>query len=120
MSAQQNKSLVRREQEELWNHTGELKAAEELFAADQPEAAKKEEAAHFCRGFPDVISTIEDLIAEQVDDRCADRLLALMHQGELDQRPTDGLAQLHLRPPPPHPPTQDALHVRDRVAFQDG
>ena len=38
MSAQENKDLVRREQEELWNHTGDLDAAEELFAAEQAEA----------------------------------------------------------------------------------
>jgi steroid delta-isomerase-like uncharacterized protein len=63
MSAQESKELVRREQEELWNHTGDLDAAEELFAADQAEAAKQE-AADFRRGFPDVISTIEDLIAD--------------------------------------------------------
>ena len=63
MSAEENKALVRREQEELWNHTGDLDAAEELFAAGQAEAAKQE-AADFRRGFPDVISTIEDLIAE--------------------------------------------------------
>ena len=63
MSAQQNKAVVRREQEELWNHTGDLDAAGELFAADQAEAAKQQ-AADFRRGFPDVISTIEDLIAE--------------------------------------------------------
>ena len=54
---------MRREQEELWNHTGELDAAEELFAAGEAEAAKQG-AANFRRGFPDVISTIEDLIAE--------------------------------------------------------
>ena len=63
MSAEENKILVRREQEELWNHTGELDAAEELFAAGQAEAAKQE-AADFRRGFPDVTSIIEDLIAE--------------------------------------------------------
>ena len=63
MSAQENKALVRREQEELWNHTGDLDAAEELFAAEQAEAVKQE-AADFRRGFPDVVSTIEDLIAE--------------------------------------------------------
>ena len=63
MSAEENKALVRREQEELWNHTGDLDAAEELFAAGQAEAAKQE-AADFRRGFPDVISTIEDLITE--------------------------------------------------------
>jgi predicted ester cyclase len=63
MSAEENKTVVRREQEELWNHTGDLDAAEELFAAGAAEAAKQE-AADFRRGFPDVISTIEDLIAE--------------------------------------------------------
>src|SRR5215217_5713347 len=63
MSVEENKALVRREQAELWNRTGDLDAAEELFAADQAEAAKQE-AADFRRGFPDVISTIEDLIAE--------------------------------------------------------
>jgi len=63
MSAEENKDLVRREQEELWNHTGDLDAAEELFAAGQAEAAEQE-AAKFRQGFPDVISTIEDLIAE--------------------------------------------------------
>jgi hypothetical protein len=46
MSAQENKTLVRREQQELWNHTGDLHAADELFAADQAEAAKHQ-AAHF-------------------------------------------------------------------------
>jgi len=63
MSAEENKAVVRREQEELWNHTGDLDAAEELFAAGQAEAAKQE-AADFRQGFPDVVSTIEDLIAE--------------------------------------------------------
>jgi predicted ester cyclase len=63
VSAEENKVLVRREQKELWNHTGDLDAAEELFAADQAEAAKQE-AADFRQGFPDVVSTIEDIIAE--------------------------------------------------------
>jgi predicted ester cyclase len=63
MSAEENKAVVRREQEELWNHTGELDAAEQLFAADQAQAARHQ-AADFRRGFPDVVSTIEDLIAE--------------------------------------------------------
>jgi len=46
VSVEENKTLVRREQQELWNHTGELDAADELFAADQAEAAKRQ-AAHF-------------------------------------------------------------------------
>jgi predicted ester cyclase len=63
VSLEENKALVRREQEELWNHTGNLEAAQELFAAEQAEAAKQE-AADFRQGFPDVVSTIEELMAE--------------------------------------------------------
>jgi predicted ester cyclase len=64
MSAEEeNKAVVRREQEELWNYTGNLDAAEELFAPGAADAARQE-AADFRRGFPDVVSTIEDLIAE--------------------------------------------------------
>ena len=64
MSAEEeNKAVVRREQEELWSHTGNLDAAEELFVPDHAEAAKQE-AADFRQGFPDVVSVIEDLIAE--------------------------------------------------------
>lgn len=63
MSAEENKNLVRREREELWTHTGDLDAAEKLFAAAQAEAAKQQ-PADFRQGFPDVVSTIEDLIAE--------------------------------------------------------
>ena len=62
MSAQENKTLVRREQQELWNHTDELHAAQVHFAADQAEAAKHQ-AAHFRRGFPDVLSTHARLYA---------------------------------------------------------
>ena len=40
MSLENNKALVRREQEELWNHTGNLDAAEELFVPEQAEAAR--------------------------------------------------------------------------------
>ena len=80
MSVQENKALVRREQEELWNHTGNLGAAEELFATEQAEAAKQE-AADFRQGFPDVVSTIEDLIAE--GDKMVARWRArATHQGE--------------------------------------
>jgi predicted ester cyclase len=87
MSAEENKNLVRREQEELWNHTGDLDAAEELFATGQAEAAKQE-AADFRQGFPDVVSTIEDLIAEgdKVVARWSSRAT---HQGEyMDILPT--------------------------------
>ena len=63
MSAEENKALVRQEQEELWNHTGDLDAAGDLFAPELAEAARQE-AADFRRGFPDVVSTIEDIVAE--------------------------------------------------------
>jgi hypothetical protein len=53
MSVEENKALVRREQGELWNHTGNLDAAAELFAHDRVEDAKQE-AANVRRGFPDL------------------------------------------------------------------
>ncbi len=88
MSVEENKAVVRREQEELWNHTGDLDAAEELFAADQAEAAKQE-AAHFRQGFPDVISTIEDLIAEE-DKVVARWRSRATHQGDYMGIPPSG------------------------------
>ena len=63
MSVEENKALVRRAQGVLWNHTGNLDAAAELFAPDRVEDAKQE-AANVRRGFPDLESNIEDLIAE--------------------------------------------------------
>ena len=87
LSAQENKALVRREQEELWNYTGDLDAAEELFAAEQAEAVKQE-AADFRQGFPDVVSTIEDIIAEG-DKVVAHWRSRATHQGNyMDIAPT--------------------------------
>ena len=80
MSAEENKNLVRREQEELWTHAGDLDAAEKRFAAAQAEAAKQE-AADFRQGFPDVVSTIEDLIAEG-DKVAAHWRSRATHQGD--------------------------------------
>jgi predicted ester cyclase len=88
VSVEENKDLVRREQEELWNHSGDLDAAEELFAADQAEAAKQQ-AADFRRGFPDVISTIEDLIAEE-DKVVARWRSRATHQGDYMGIPPSG------------------------------
>jgi predicted ester cyclase len=80
MSVEENKALVRREQEELWNHTGDLDAAQELFAPELAEAARQE-ASEFRRGFPDAVSIIEDLVAE--GDRVAARWTArATHLGE--------------------------------------
>ena len=88
MSLENNKALVRREQEELWNHTGNLDAAEELFVPEQAEAARQE-AADFRRGFPDVVSIIEDLIAE--GNKVAARWRArATHQGEYVGIPPTG------------------------------
>jgi predicted ester cyclase len=88
VSVEENKAVVRREQEELWNHTGNLDAAEEIFAPDYVEAAKQE-AADFRRGFPEVRSTIEDLVAE--GDKVAARWMArATHQGEYMGIPPTG------------------------------
>ena len=88
MSAEENKALVRREQQELWNHTGNLDAAEELFAAEEAEAARQE-AADYRRGFPDVANTVEDLIAE--GDKVVARWRSrATHQGEYMGIPPTG------------------------------
>ena len=88
MSSEENKALVRREQEELWNATGNLDAAQELFVADHVEVARQE-AADFREGFPDVVSTIEDLIAE--GDKVVARWRArATHQGEYMGIPPTG------------------------------
>jgi predicted ester cyclase len=85
MSVEENKALVHREQGELWNHTGDLDAAAELFA---PEDAKQE-AASVRRGFPDLESTIEDLIAER-DKVVAYWRAQATHQGEYMGIPPTG------------------------------
>jgi len=88
VSLEENKALVRREQEELWNHTGSLDAAVELFAPELAEAARQE-AADFRRGFPDVVSTIEDLIAE--GDKVVARWRSrATHRGEYGGIPPTG------------------------------
>jgi predicted ester cyclase len=88
MSTGENKAVVRREQEELWNHNGNLDAAEEIFTPDYVEAAKQE-AADFRQGFPDVRSTIEDLIAE--GDKVVARWTShATHQGEYMGIPPTG------------------------------
>ena len=88
MSLEENKALVRREQAELWNHTGNLDAAAELFAPDRVEVAKQE-AANVRRGFPDLESTIEDLIAER-DKVVAHWRAHATHQGEYMGIPPTG------------------------------
>jgi predicted ester cyclase len=88
MSVEENKALVRREQAELWNHTGNLDAAAELFSPDRLEDAKQE-AANVRGGFPDLESTIEDLIAER-DKVVAHWRAQATHQGEYMGIPPTG------------------------------
>ena len=88
MSVEENKALVRRAQGVLWNHTGNLDAAEELFAPDHVEDAKQE-AANVRRGFPDLESTIEDLIAER-DKVVAHWRAQATHRGEYMGIPPSG------------------------------
>ena len=88
MSIEENKALVRRAQGVLWNHTGNLDAAAELFAPDRVEDAKQE-AANVRGGFPDLESTIEDLIAER-DKVVAHWRAHATHQGEYMGIPPTG------------------------------
>jgi predicted ester cyclase len=88
MSVEENKALVRRAQGVLWNHTGDLDAVAELFAPDRVEDAKRE-AANVRRGFPDLESTIEDLIAER-DKVVAHWRAQATHRGEYMGIPPTG------------------------------
>src|SRR5215210_5337532 len=75
MSAEENKAVVRREVEELYNYTGNLDAVEEIFSPDyvshEPTSGEvrgiegaRQFAATFREAFPDLQNTIEDMIAE--------------------------------------------------------
>ena len=92
--SEENKALVRREEEELFSG-GNLDAAEEIYAADyvghdpsNPEdvrglEAAKQAASDYRQAFPDLQVSVEDLIAE--GDRVAARLrFRGTHLGELD------------------------------------
>ena len=95
MSTEENKALVRREIEELFNHTGDLDVAEEVYAPDfvghdstLPEdlngvEAAREFAASFRSAFPDLTCTIEDQLAE--GDKVVTRWRASgTHEGETE------------------------------------
>src|SRR5215211_5421794 len=75
MSAEENKAVVRREMEELFNHTGNLDVTEEIIAPDyvsyEPTSGEtrgiegaKQFAATYREAFPDLTCTIEDMVAE--------------------------------------------------------
>jgi steroid delta-isomerase-like uncharacterized protein len=94
MSAE-NKAIARREIEELFNHTGSLDAAEEIYAPDyvghdptQPQdihgvEEAKQFAATFRRAFLDLTCTVEDQIAE--GDKVVTRFSAHgTHQGDTE------------------------------------
>jgi hypothetical protein len=68
MSAQENKALVRREMEELFNHTGNLDTADEIYAPNyvshEPTSGDirgiegaKHFAATYRQAFPDLQNT---------------------------------------------------------------
>ena len=75
MSAEENKAVLRREVEELYNHTGNLDVVEEIFSQDyvshEPTSGEvrgiegaRQFAATFRKAFPDLQNTIEDMVAE--------------------------------------------------------
>jgi steroid delta-isomerase-like uncharacterized protein len=75
MSEVLNKAVLRREVEELYNHTGNLDAVEEIFAPEyvshEPTSGEvrgiegaRRFAATFREAFPDLQNTIEDMVAE--------------------------------------------------------
>jgi steroid delta-isomerase-like uncharacterized protein len=94
MSAEENKAVARREIQELFNHNGNLDAAEEIYAADyvghdpttgdiRGAEGAKQFAAAYRQTFPDLESTIEDQVAE--GDKVVSRFSARgTHQGETE------------------------------------
>ena len=96
MSAEENKAIARREIEELFNHTGNLDVADEIYAPDyvgheptQPEdvhgvEGARQFAAAMRSAFPDLTCTIEDQVAE--GDKVVTRWTGRgTHQGETEE-----------------------------------
>ncbi len=94
MSAEENKAVARRVVEELYNHTGNLEAADELYASSYvghvPTSedirgieGAKQFAATYREAFPDLENTIEDMVAE--GDKVVTRFKGRgTHQGETE------------------------------------
>ena len=94
MSTEENKAVVRREIEELYNKGGNLNVAEEIYAPDyvghQPTAGTirgiegaKRFAATMRSAFPDLSCTVEDQIAEE--DKVVTRFTARgTHHGDTE------------------------------------
>ena len=90
--SEENKAVVRREMEELFNHTGNLDAVEEIIGPDyvgyEPTSGEtrgiegaRQFAATYRDAFPDLENTIEDMVAE--GDKVVVRFRARgTHQGE--------------------------------------
>ena len=75
MSTEENKAVLRREVEELYNHTGNLDVVEEIFSPEyvshEPTSGEvrgiegaRRFAATFREAFPDLQNAIEDMVAE--------------------------------------------------------
>jgi predicted ester cyclase len=94
MTAEENKAVVRREMEELFNHTGNLDVADEIidsnYVSYEPTSGEvrgiegaKQFAATFREAFPDLENTIEDMVAE--GDKVVVHFRARgTHQGETE------------------------------------
>jgi steroid delta-isomerase-like uncharacterized protein len=94
VSAEENKAAVRREVEELYNHTGNLDVADEIFSPDyvsyEPTSGEtrgiegaRQFAATFREAFPDLQCTIDDMVAE--GDKVVMRFRGSgTHQGETE------------------------------------
>jgi steroid delta-isomerase-like uncharacterized protein len=92
--SEENKSVVRREFEEMFNRGGNLDAADEIYAPDyvghepafgdaQGVEGAKQFAADFRQAFPDIETTIEDQVDEE--DKIVTRFTARgTHQGETE------------------------------------
>lgn len=95
MSTEENKAVVRREIEELYNKGGNLDAAEEIYAPDfvghdpttgdiRGVEGAKQFAATMRSAFPDLTCTVEDQVAE--GDKVVTRFSARgTHQGETEE-----------------------------------
>ncbi len=91
-----NKALARRELEELFSHTGNLDTAEEIYAPDvlfhsssgsediRGMEAAKHFAASYRRAFPDLLTTVEELLGEG-EKVVARWTVRGTHQGEIEE-----------------------------------
>ena len=94
MSAEENKALVHREMEELFNHTGNLDAVEEIvspnYVSYEPTSGEvrgiegaRQFAANYRQAFPDLENIVEDMVAE--GDKVVVRFRARgTHDGETE------------------------------------